>query len=66
MAEQTQSYKNHTRFLPPFHFFIMPVMLVNFLNAGRHVFQQASSTTCGSSCLPSASSPSPCSRASRR
>jgi uncharacterized protein DUF6526 len=41
MAEQTQSYKNHTRFLPPFHFFIMPVMLVNFLNAGRHVFQQA-------------------------
>jgi hypothetical protein len=42
MADQTQSYKNHTRLLPPFHFFIMPVMLVNFLNAGRHVFQQAS------------------------
>ena len=41
MAEQTQTYKNHTRFLPPFHFFVMPVMLVNFLNAGRHLFQQA-------------------------
>jgi hypothetical protein len=41
MAEQTQTYKNHTRFLPPFHFFVMPVLLVNFLNAGRHVFQQA-------------------------
>jgi Family of unknown function (DUF6526) len=41
MAERTQTYKNHTRFLPPFHFFVMPVMLVNFLNAGRHLFQQA-------------------------
>jgi len=41
MAEQTQNYKNHARFLPPFHFFVMPVLLVNFLNAGRHVFQQA-------------------------
>jgi hypothetical protein len=41
MAEQTQNYKNHARFLPPFHFFVMPVMLVNFLNAGRHLFQQA-------------------------
>ena len=41
MAEQTQTYKNHARFLPPFHFFVVPVMLVNFLNAGRHLFQQA-------------------------
>jgi hypothetical protein len=41
MAEQIQTYKNHARFLPPFHFFVMPVMLVNFLNAGRHLFQQA-------------------------
>jgi Family of unknown function (DUF6526) len=40
MADQTQTYKNHTRILPPFHFFVMPVMAVNFLNAGRHLFQQ--------------------------
>jgi len=40
MADQTQSYKNHARFLPPFHFFVMPVLLVNFLNSGRHLFQQ--------------------------
>ena len=40
MAEQTQSYKNHARFLPPYHFFVMPVLLVNLLNTGRHLFQQ--------------------------
>jgi len=40
MADQTQSYKNHARFLPPYHFFVMPVLLVNFLNTGRHLFQQ--------------------------
>jgi hypothetical protein len=28
MAEP-QSYKNHTRFDPPFHFFLMPVMLLS-------------------------------------
>jgi len=41
MADQTQSYKNHARFLPPYHFFVMPVLLVNVLNTGRHLFQQA-------------------------
>ena len=38
MAERVQSYKKHTRFLPPFHFFVMPVLLVNFLNAVRHLW----------------------------
>ena len=28
-----QSYQKHTRFLPPFHFFVMPVLLINFINA---------------------------------
>ena len=33
MADDS-SYKNHARFLPPFHFFVIPVLLVNFLNEG--------------------------------
>jgi len=28
MAEQ--SYSNHVRFFPPFHFFVLPVLLINF------------------------------------
>jgi uncharacterized membrane protein YciS (DUF1049 family) len=28
MAEQ--SFKTHTRWLPPFHFFVLPVLLINF------------------------------------
>jgi hypothetical protein len=39
MADRAQSYKSHTRLLPPFHFFVIPVMLINLLNAGRHAFQ---------------------------
>ena len=42
MAEATQSYKKHARFLPPFHFFVMPVLLVNVLNEFRHVWQDPS------------------------
>lgn len=26
----TQSYANHTRWHPPFHFFVLPVMIINF------------------------------------
>jgi hypothetical protein len=37
-----QSFQKHTRFLPPFHFFVMPVLLVNFLNECRHVWQDPS------------------------
>jgi hypothetical protein len=39
MAEREQSYKTHARFLPPFHFFVLPVLLVNALNAVRHLYQ---------------------------
>jgi len=35
MAQSTQTYKNHTRFLPPFHFFVVPVLLLNFVNDVR-------------------------------
>ncbi len=38
MAERTQSYKKHARLLPPFHFFVVPVLLVNVLNEIRHVW----------------------------
>jgi hypothetical protein len=38
MAEPTQSYKNHTRLLPPFHFFVVPVLLINFINSLRHLY----------------------------
>ena len=36
MAEQ--SFKSHARWLPAFHFFVIPVLLVNFLNSGRHAY----------------------------
>lgn len=38
MAAATQNYKNHTRFFPLFHFVAFPILLLNFLNAGRHVW----------------------------
>jgi hypothetical protein len=39
MADQVQSYKKHARLLPPFHYFVVPVLLVNFLNSARHLWQ---------------------------
>ena len=42
---QTQNYKNHTRWLPPFHYFVLPVMLLNFLNAGRHLWYNPTRST---------------------
>jgi len=38
MAEPMQSYKAHARWLPPYHFFVLPVLLANVLNAIRHVW----------------------------
>jgi Family of unknown function (DUF6526) len=31
MADTQQTYANHTRWHAPFHFFILPVMLINFV-----------------------------------
>lgn len=31
MADTQQSYANHTRWHPPFHFFVIPVMLINVI-----------------------------------
>ena len=38
MAATDQTYKNHARFLPPFHFFVLPVLALNVLNEFRHVW----------------------------
>jgi hypothetical protein len=39
MAERVQSYKKHARLLPAFHFFVIPVLLVNVINSIRHIWQ---------------------------
>jgi hypothetical protein len=39
MAERVQTYKNHARLLPAFHFFVLPVLLLNFLNDVRHAWR---------------------------
>jgi hypothetical protein len=31
MMTTTQTFANHTRWHPPFHFFVLPVMLINFI-----------------------------------
>ncbi len=33
-----QTYKNHLRWFPPFHFFVLPVLSLNAFNAIRHVW----------------------------
>jgi hypothetical protein len=45
MAQTPQTYKNHTRFFPVFHFFIVPVLLINFLNAIRHLYNRPARDT---------------------
>ena len=42
MAERVQTYKNHSRLLPPFHFFVLPVLLLNFLNEARKAWRYPS------------------------
>ena len=38
MAELVQTYKKHARWLPAYHFFVMPVLLLNVANTIRHVY----------------------------
>ena len=38
MPQTDQSLKNHARLLPPFHFFVIPVLFINFLNEIRHLY----------------------------
>ena len=38
MAEGVQSFRKHTRILPGFHYFVLPVMFLNVLVAIRRVW----------------------------
>jgi hypothetical protein len=38
MAEVSQTYKTHTRWFPPFHFFALPVLLANVLVQFSHLW----------------------------
>ena len=40
MADAVQSYQKHARWLPGFHFFVMPVLLVNLVNELRHLWME--------------------------
>jgi hypothetical protein len=36
MAENVQNYKNHARFDPPFHYFLVPLVLLNIVACIAH------------------------------
>jgi len=38
MAEKVQTYKNHARLFPLFHFFVAPVLAANVVVAGRRLY----------------------------
>ena len=42
MAEPEQTYKNHIRFFPPFHFFVLPVFLINVIVSGWLLYRTPS------------------------
>jgi len=37
MAEKTQNFENHVKRVPPFHFFVLPVLLLNFVWCAERV-----------------------------
>jgi len=39
MDKQPQSFTNHAKFDPPFHFFVLPILLANVIAAGYHLFR---------------------------
>jgi hypothetical protein len=45
MAQGNQSYKNHARLFPLFHYFVSPVLLLNVLYTIRHVYLRPSVST---------------------
>lgn len=48
MAEPVQSFKTHTRWVPAFHFFVLPILLVNvFISASRFIANPGAMTGWG-------------------
>ena len=45
MAQTPQTYANHARFYPLYHFVVAPIFLLNFLNAARHLYLQPTLST---------------------
>ena len=45
MAETPQTYKNHIRLYPLYHFFVLPVLAINFLNTVRHLYNRPARDT---------------------
>jgi uncharacterized membrane protein YciS (DUF1049 family) len=46
MAEAfAQTYKNHAKFVPPYHFFVLPMLLVNVIWAAMRAFGSLSVDT---------------------
>ena len=45
MPQSPQTLKNHTRLLPPFHFFVLPVLFINLLGTVRSAYQLPSGST---------------------
>lgn len=39
MPQSPQTLKNHARFRPAYHFFVIPVLFINVLNEIQHVYQ---------------------------
>lgn len=39
MDKQPQTFANHARYDPPFHFFLLPVLVINVIAAGYHLFR---------------------------
>ena len=42
MAESEQTYQTHTRWFPPFHFFVAPVLLINVFVTGYVLYRAPS------------------------
>src|SRR5215471_8483003 len=45
MAQDTQTLKNHARFFPLYHFFVVPVLMINVLVAVWQVYKDPSAAT---------------------
>ena len=43
MDNKTQSFASHAKFDPPFHFFVLPVFLINLLVVGYQLFRHPGS-----------------------